>query len=74
MLTDVSITNQREDFDFTPGGRAVKGVRTSFTVGKDGPFSVFLPDTEFTGDANLAAVEAKADAVRATRAHRDLKA
>lgn len=73
MLSDVAVQNQREDFDFQPGGRSVKGVRTSFTVGRDGPFSVFLADEEFTPAANLAAIEKKADAVRAVREHSDLK-
>jgi hypothetical protein len=73
MLNDVTITNQREDYDFHAGGRSTRGVRTTFTVGRDGPFSVFLADDEFTPAANLAAIEQKADAVRATRAHSDLK-
>jgi hypothetical protein len=67
MLTDVVIANQREDFDYQIGGRAVRGTRTTFMVGPDGPFSVFLSDADFTPSANLAAIEAKADAVRGTR-------
>ena len=74
MLTDVTILRQAEDFQFEAGGRAVKGIKTLFTVGRDGPFSVFLSDAEFTAKGNLALIEQKADAVRETRGHTDLRA
>jgi hypothetical protein len=73
MLSDVTVQNQREDFDFQAGGRSVKGVRTTFTVGRDGPFSVFVPDDEFTPAENLKRIEARADAVRGVREHPGLK-
>jgi hypothetical protein len=73
MLADVTITNQKADFDYQVGGRAISGVRTTFMVGKDGPFTVFLADADFSGANMQAAIEAKADQVRGVRAHPDLK-
>ena len=68
MLSDVKILNQKDTTKFIEGGRTLNGVETTFKVGNDGPFMVFLPHEEFTGEANLRAIEAKADQVRVTRA------
>lgn len=73
MLNDVTVQNQKQDFDYEGGGRVVPGIRTTFMVGKDGPFSVFLADADFTPTANLALIEKKADMVRAVRTHDGLK-
>lgn len=73
MLNDVTLYGQREDYDYSPGGRAVKGIRATFGVGPDGPFSVFLPDADFTPENMHEAIEAKAASVRDTRAHPELR-
>lgn len=73
MMNDVTLYGQREDYDYQPGGRAVKGIRATFGVGQDGPFSVFLSDADYSADNMTSMIEAKADAVRETRAHPSLR-
>jgi hypothetical protein len=73
MLTDVTILNQKEDYEFLDGGGQRKGIRTFFRVGDDGPFSIFVADKDFTGAKNLILIEQKADEIRSSRAHPDIK-
>jgi hypothetical protein len=69
MTSDIKITRQRDTTHFVDGGRTVEGVEVTFLVGVDGPFTEFLERDAYTPDEMRRRIGAKADNVRAARAH-----
>ena len=67
MLDDVKILSQKETQKPDDAGRYRPVIETMFKVGDDGPFYVCQDEATFDGAKQRALIEAKADAVRATR-------
>jgi len=66
-MQKVSIIRTSHQSELGPGGQPRTLVRVDFRVGDDGPFSISIPDADFTADELHRRVLAIAEQVSAAR-------